>query len=99
MDYAYFHPLLFLFVGFLDFKGERLTVSEEQNGQIYTYSGRPQTSALPVPDRLQSNSTTPTEGEPWQSSGTAHLSREDPFRHNNKHVLRQRGIICCYYWR
>lgn len=32
-------------------------------GDIHPRSRRPQTSALPGPDRLQSDSTTPTEGE------------------------------------
>lgn len=67
MDYVYFHPLLFLFVGFfgLLWQGEHSTVSKEQSRHIYPRRGRPQTSTLPGPDRLQSNSTTPTEGEAW----------------------------------
>lgn len=76
-DYAYFYPLLFLFLGFLMSalslpQGERSTVSREQSRQmlmpkagIHQHSGKPQTSALPGPDRLQSDSPTPTQGEAW----------------------------------
>ncbi len=37
-------------------------------GEFTHAAGRPQTSALPGPDRLQSDSPTPTQGEAWLGS-------------------------------